>query len=291
MGVDQEATVAEERIVTTSDGVDLWTVAAGSGPPLVLLHGGPGLWDDLGALADLLVDRHTVVRWDQRGCGRSGPASEQGLDATLRDLDSVRRAWDVEHWAVLGHSFGAYLALLAALDGPAATDAVVYLSGIGDGAWWRGTGRAAHRAERERRRSPADRSRLAELAAADRTATEEVEHRRLSWSTDFADPSSPPALLDEMAAAPFPIRRRVNEVLNAAHAEDVTLAGRCADCDVPALFLHGSQDPRPADGARMLADRMPRARFVAVDGAGHFPWAERPDAVRRVILDHLALHC
>ena len=37
------------------DGCELWTDVSGSGPPLVLCHGGPGLWDMFGELAEELV--------------------------------------------------------------------------------------------------------------------------------------------------------------------------------------------------------------------------------------------
>ena len=58
--------------VTTDDNCHLWTAATGHGNPLVMCHGGPGLWDMAGSLADRLAGRLEVIRWDQRGCGRSG---------------------------------------------------------------------------------------------------------------------------------------------------------------------------------------------------------------------------
>src|SRR5205807_8215303 len=53
------------------DGVRPWTTTSGHGPPVVLLNGGPGMADDLLAVASALEDRHTVHRYEQRGCGRS----------------------------------------------------------------------------------------------------------------------------------------------------------------------------------------------------------------------------
>ena len=84
---------------STSDGVRLWTATTGtttSAPPVVILHGGPGLWDDHAVLADMLDDLTVVHRFDQRGCGRSGPSDEQTMARLAQDIDELR--------AVLGPS-------------------------------------------------------------------------------------------------------------------------------------------------------------------------------------------
>jgi len=100
-----------EYFVELPDGTQLWVATSDEGPPVVCCQGGPGLWDYLGDLADLLDDSHLVVRFDQRGCGRStttdGPFTvAQAVD----DLERLRQAMGVERWAVLGHSWGAELA-------------------------------------------------------------------------------------------------------------------------------------------------------------------------------------
>ncbi len=84
--------------VELTDGTRLWCVTSGSGPPVVLCHGGPGLWDYLGDLAALLEDDCTVIRFEQRGCGRS--AGQAGGPFTLAqavdDLEQVRQALGFE---------------------------------------------------------------------------------------------------------------------------------------------------------------------------------------------------
>ena len=150
-----------EAYVDLPDGARLWTSVEGSGPPVVVCHGGPGLWDYLGDLAGLLSDNFTVYRWDQRACGRSTagstPASTKG---TLDDLDALRSHFGLDRWAVLGHSFGAELALLYGLLFPARCTCVVYVSGRGSLRWWQTTGRAANRANVARRMTPEQAERL-----------------------------------------------------------------------------------------------------------------------------------
>jgi len=87
---------------STSDGVRLWTATTGtatSAPPVVILHGGPGLWDDYAVLAEML---------DRR------------LQRLAQDIDELRSYWGHEQIVVLGHSFGATLALVHAATYPSA---------------------------------------------------------------------------------------------------------------------------------------------------------------------------
>ena len=88
------------RTVTAGDGTALHVEVTGSGPPVVLLHGGPGLWDYLRPLADLLPGR-TAIRFDQRGCGRSGGTDGPfTLDVALADVEAVRAALGVGRWTL-----------------------------------------------------------------------------------------------------------------------------------------------------------------------------------------------
>jgi proline iminopeptidase len=275
------------------DGVHLWAVAEGTGTPLVLCHGGPGLWDYLGPLAAELRDRHRVIRWDQRGCGRSDTSPSYGLEVALSDLQEVKRAFGIDQkWVVFGHSWGAYLALLSALEHPEATSALIYVSGTGTPSWWRSTGVTRYRVERTGRMRPAERERLDALAAigpSERTWEEETELRRLSWMTDLADPSADSAALEAMATTRFSINFDLNRALATAElCPESQLLAKCEACHVPALIIHGSRDPRPEDGAGGIADHLPNARFVRIEGAGHLPWIEQPDTVRDTITSFVA---
>ena len=66
------------KLPVAVSGALLRTTTQGHGPPLVLCHGGPGDWDDLGAVAGMLDDRATVHRYDQRACGRASFVTAKG---------------------------------------------------------------------------------------------------------------------------------------------------------------------------------------------------------------------
>jgi proline iminopeptidase len=87
---------------------------AGSGTPVVLLHGGPGFSSYYLKPFEELGDERIVVRYDQLGGGKSDTTSDTTLftiDHFVGELDSLRAHLGVAKWHVFGHSWGTILAL------------------------------------------------------------------------------------------------------------------------------------------------------------------------------------
>ncbi|PTA44047.1 alpha/beta fold hydrolase [Micromonospora sp. RP3T] len=273
--------------VRTEDGCRLWADQSGAGSPLVLCHGGPGMWDYLGPVARLLDDHAHVVRWDQRGCGRSQRRGPYTVARFVADLDAVREHLAGPRTALLGHSWGAHLALRYAIEYPDRVSHLVYVSGTGidpDRGWH------PHYERNLRRRLEPYRERWAALGDPPRAAAEEREGAILQWSADFADPDAALRHAEEMATPWLGINRECNQALNAEVKRELResgLAARCRTLDVPVLIVDGAEDIRPRWGVDSLHRSLPRVTRVSLDGAGHLPWVERPDAFRRALTTFL----
>lgn len=274
------------RRVTLRDGASIWTETSGAGSPVVWCHGGPGLWDYLAPLASLFDDSFTSIRFDQRGCGRSTGSGPFTIAQAVDDLDQLRDAFNMARWAVIGHSWGAELALRYAASHPERTTAVVYIAGVGAG----GGFRSAYVTERNRRLG-ADFDRWTELGKRQRTDAEEREWCLLQWRPDFS-----PSTAAEHATALWDTRppeitvnTTANDEIWADRATDdlLTLA---ANVHCPVLMLFGADDPRPCSASDSLLDALPNANRIVLDGAGHAPWAEQPTATRQAILTALLPH-
>lgn len=99
-----------------SNGVRIWTIQTGQGFPVMLCNGGPGCCDYLEPVAQMVEDIAKVIRFEQRGCGRSDSTPPYDIETCLVDLESIRTYYNIDQWIIGGHSWGADLALFYALE-------------------------------------------------------------------------------------------------------------------------------------------------------------------------------
>src|ERR671921_2670716 len=67
------------------DGVRLWTVSQSVGHPVMLCNGGAGCCDYLDPVAVMFDDLCRVIRFEQRGCGRSQLVPPYNIETCLID--------------------------------------------------------------------------------------------------------------------------------------------------------------------------------------------------------------
>jgi proline iminopeptidase len=267
--------------VTTEDGVRLWAARSGRGEPLVLCHGGPGLWDMFGDVAAPLADLATVVRWDQRGCGRSQPcAGPWTTERFVADLDAVRRHFALDRMVLLGHSWGAQLALSYALAHPERLAALVYVSGTGIDpvSSWHGPFEENFLARLGE--VPERLARWRELPDGDR------ERAVLQWSVEFEDRERAPEHARRMAEPWFGINFACNKALNAETTRawgTPELYAACQALDLPVLVVDGARDIRPRSAVDSLERALPRVTRVTLPDAGHLPWVEDPKGFQEAV--------
>jgi proline iminopeptidase len=277
-------------VTRADDGCRLWTTEAGRGAPLILCHGGPGLWDMFGSLAEALAGAGArdvrVVRWDQRGCGRSERCGPYSVARSVADLDAVQSGLGADRVAVLGHSWGATLALRYALDHPDRVGALIYVSGTGLGWDWH---EPFQHAIAERLAPSAPRRAELRARAADRTEAEDRELAVLQWSAEFTGPDAvrhAEAMATPWLGVNWECHREIWGELRETWREP-GLVPRCRELDVPVLIIDGAADLRPRWAVDSLERALPRVTRVVWPDAGHVPWLEVPGEFASQVADWL----
>ncbi len=87
----------------------------GSGKPLLIINGGPGMNSDgFVDLAKALSKKNKTIIYDQRGTGKSVlqklDTSTVTMQLMVEDIENLRKHLKIQKWVVLGHSFGGMLA-------------------------------------------------------------------------------------------------------------------------------------------------------------------------------------
>ena len=252
---------------------------------MVLCHGGPGGYDYLRPVADMVSDVCQVLRYDQRGSGRSQPVGPYDVSTFVDDLEGLRRHFNCERWIVGGHSWGAGLALAYAVRFPTRTAAVLHIAGTGIDDRW-------HDEYRENRLNALTEPQREEYQRlrAQREHVEDTEQERildrlraLSRMTDVFDPNRVDNLpsFDE-----YPVSNKANEKVGADwkhYTKDSKFRQSVYNLSMPVLFLHGACDPRPSRLIETLAAKLSRGMFAPIPESGHYPWVEKPDEVRAAL--------
>jgi proline iminopeptidase len=269
--------------------VSLFVEVIGHGPPLVLMHGGPGL--DHISLAPFreLADRHTVVLYDHRCNGRSTgpPVTSMTWENLTADAEALREELGFEQWAVLGHSFGGHVALEYVLRYPESVSRLVLLDTAGDARW--------------------SQERAAQVLAGRGFSPQTVAVARRFYSGRIAPKDFVRASLRLLPAYDhrFSLLRLGREMLGGgwrmkARPEALFFGGqmmrgwnvmdRLGQIAVPTLVIAGHDDFLfPPESQALLAAGIPNARLRIIERAGHNPQSERPAETLTAVADFLAL--
>jgi pimeloyl-ACP methyl ester carboxylesterase len=248
---------------------------AGTGPALVLLHGGFGLdsrsWR---RQIDAFSDAYTVVAWDAPGCGRSSdPPQEFGLPDYADCLAGFIRAVGLSRPHVLGLSFGGALALQLYDRHPMLPRTLIF---AGAYAGWAGS--LAHD-EVERR--------LERLAA-------DMQRPTIEWIDTYLPgmltETATPELVDEVRSLMAGVRPVGHQVMLRAMAE-ADLRDVLPRVAVPTLLLYGEQDVRsPVAVGRALHDGIHGSTLIVLPGVGHLSNVEGAERFDREVRSFLELH-
>jgi len=108
-------TYAQKDGFAQSDGVKIYYRTFGTGTPILIINGGPGLNSDgFVDLAKTLSAQNQTIIYDQRGTGKSLmqkiDASSITMELMIDDIENLRKELKIERWIILGHSFGGMLA-------------------------------------------------------------------------------------------------------------------------------------------------------------------------------------
>jgi pimeloyl-ACP methyl ester carboxylesterase len=272
--------VREERFeLEVGEGV-LVGHRAPAGRPALLLHGGPGFSDYTYGLAEELEGIFATIRYTQRGTPPSKVGPPYSVETHVDDALAVLDYFELERGWVVGHSWGAHLALHLGVAHPERLLGIVCVSALGArGDIFDEFGRNLRRGLTPEQIQFVDEY---EVRRSEGAATLEAafERFRLFWPNYFADPAD---------AAPMPavkIGVECSAETNASlerHFEAGTLERRLPDVRLPALVIHGNLDPLPLRTAIDTAALIPDAVTEIIEGCGHWPWLEQPGEVRRIV--------
>jgi proline iminopeptidase len=262
--------------------VQLFYKAGGSGSPVIVLHGGPGM-DHHSFLPQFerLADRHHLVLYDQRACGRSTGYPYEAttrLSVYVSDLEGLRNKLSLQQVSIIGVSFGGLLAMSYAIAHPASVSRLVLLDSVPG----RDSDDADFGAILQSRTPPEEQSELDRLRNSQELARGSGamlnKWLRLRFRAYFFDETKLSRLKLNFTDATAVNYVRVADLLG-QDSDGYDLSTSLSQLNCPTLILQGDYDPITPNMMVRTRDTIPNCQLEVVRDAGHFSYVEQPEVV------------
>jgi len=285
-------TLANGSFTVALDGRRIHYEVHGQGPVLMTVPNSWGLsFQALRAMYRPLEERLTLVYFDPRGMGASGPAvkdEDRGLAAVRADFQALRAHLKLDKVSAIGWSNGAINLIWLAAERPETLASAIFVHGMASFTAEDVKEVAAKHPDLWKRYGAF----LAEvqkpgLSDADKTALERKLWLDEYFPTLVADPAKGKGLIGEVfreAQLSWPHAAQTDKEAGTFDARE-----KLPGIHVRSLVIAGAHDMAPPVRVKPLADGLPDATFVVFERSGHFSPVEEPEAFRTVVFGFLGV--
>ena len=264
------------------NGTQLYYEIIGKGAPLFVLHGSGGSYRYFLPYMEALSDEYQLFFYDQRGTGLSDghlDLAAISIDQFVEDLEALRAAFGFEKISLMGHSWGAIIALAYALKYQAHLEHLILVDSIPVNNKFAIEFSETYQ-QRFQRLSADEQQELTTTCTRPGTELSPKvldECNQLDAQLRFYDP----------AKAPVDLAMDENTLKNAATVNSLMrisfnkmqhdIETQLPAIHVPTLIIHGDFDPIPLKSSEYLHEQIPESQIVIIIEAGHFPFIEQPE--------------
>jgi proline-specific peptidase len=267
----------------------LYYKSFGKGEKIILLSGGPGVSSD--QLLDIAVkfsDKFNCILFDQRGTGLSKAqpfdSTTINIDTAIADLELLRLKLKVEKLKIIGHSWGAILALAYAVKNP---DKIKSLILIGPGVI-KGSNLFIIRDNRFSRTSKADEELIKQWSDSIKNNPEKANYeiRKIRVQLSIYDRQKADSIFPRVNLGIF--NARMAEIMGRAD-DKLDLTNDLKKFKKPIYIICGRQDPVGVFPTFDIKGLCPQTKITWIEKSGHFPWLEQQNDFYNAINEYLVM--
>ncbi|MBD3582122.1 alpha/beta fold hydrolase [Flavobacterium selenitireducens] len=273
------ASSQKQGFARSGDGTPIFYRTFGSGKPLLIINGGPGMNSNgFEELAQNLGKNNLVILYDQRGTGKSTlknpTAKNMTMDLLVDDIDRLRKKLGFDSWIVLGHSFGGMLGSYYTSLHPTRVDKLILSSSGGIDLELLN--------HRDLIRSKLDKTQRDSLAYweskidnGDTTYTTSLGRGRALAPAYVVQPKFHAVLAKRLTQGNRRINTLIWQDLNRMHFD---CAPKLRNFEKPVLIIQGKQDIVPHEIAEKAHRVLKNSRVVLLENCSHYGWLDAENA-------------
>lgn len=278
----------DDSIVTTN--TVLHYSIQGEGQSILLLSGGPGISSNqLSQISQQLGKNHKCLLFDQRGTGKSltNPMDSTtiNLNQSMEDINLLLKKQNLKKIAIIGHSWGAMLAMSYAFRYPGNVSMLV-LMGPGPLDL---SGYELLRDNITSRASKEEKTFMNKVEDSMAHGTVSRESLRTFHKTFLRLLFFDALKVDSLSEL---IRSTSNNAMQQLMLQDLNrihynIKPGISKIEIPILVICGRQDPVGLFSTFTIRELNKKVKIAWIEKSGHFPWVEQPDFFYPVLFDFL----
>lgn len=269
------------------DGAQLFVRSVGSGKPLVIVHGGPGMSHDYLApqLIDILFNDYQLIFYDQRASGRSSGVEDTTrltMSQFVNDLELLRLQLKIDRLNLLGHSFGGLLTMYYAITYPNNVDKLLLLDS--SPASWELNFPYFRKVIAERQ-TEYDKQELSAIELIDdfeKNPELMDRYMKIYFRTFFKNPTLSQNIvlgINKHWLANYKVTS--NFIWKDLGKYDIH--DQLINITASTLVMHGDESVISIKGAEAITKLIPNSKLVILKDVGHFPYIEAPNTFSTVV--------
>lgn len=268
-----------------TNGAEIFYKSIGSGIPILVLHGGPGM-EHTYFLPHLnqFSDTYQFIFFDQRISGRSSwlvDSSLISMDEFTADIEAVRKHFNLKKVNILGHSWGGLLAMWYATTYPDKLESLALVGSIPANKDYETEAMERNQANfREE-----DLAKMKELRNSEGIKNGEkasiLQLYKLNFAAAFHTRSYLDSLYLDLPENFGERQRRLAFLMTDLASYD--LYDKLSSITAPTLLLHGDADPTPIKAIERIKENITNSSLVVLENTGHFPFIESKTPFKKAL--------
>ena len=287
-----ETELAVEESTVNINGVDHYIKKVGTGAPVLVLHGGPGLFHNiLEPHFQSIAKKYQLIFYDQRGCGQTAfptDTSTISVDNYVEDVEGIRNHLKLDKLTIIGHSWGGLLAMHYGSKYPGNLEKMILVAPApANSDYTKETFGAM-----QDKRSSDESMELVKVMS-----SKEFEQRdpkvfldaiKIGDRVNFDDVNNVDKLYEnvEFTTATANNLLLVNSIMEKNFFE-FDILDQLSNITTPTLIIHGANDNIPFYSSQTTQEHLGNARLVVISKSGHYPFVENQKDFNKEVKDFL----
>lgn len=269
----------------------LYYQSFGSGEPIIVIHGGPGMMDSSYLLPQMLelTKTNQVIFYDQRGSGKSLETKINpelmNLEQFTQDLDDLHKSLNLDKVTLLGHSWGGIIAMNYAIKHPENMNKLILLNSAP--ADYKGQLAFTKEYIKRGKNIMKQTAPLYNYQELEKLTLKEINNLyKILLSIYVYDQKNIAKInidFDSKLVAVTGIKSAEEIVKTSWMQKDFNLFPQLQKLHIPTLIIHGREDIVPVSAAEEINKAIPSSKLVIIEKCDHFSFVEQPEETFDVI--------